>query len=400
MNASMGRANFTAPHKSLKNALNLIEIGMPARPSKPSLGGVIVECSESEVTLRATSFDTVISVSVSGAEVTERGISLLDHKELKKVLSAFAAGETPSVAAQMPVRVEGDVVSSPHMTTPITAYPVQEYPSLRKAAPIRVVVDGQDFLTQLGRVAPAAGRDESLPGLTGVRMSIEGRTLRLAATDRYRLVVAEVETEEFAANEEPATGTLPADILISLGKLLKGYDGPVAVGMDQDQEYVTLTFSEVQVTGAPWDDCFPKYSSLFPKECAAALSIDRKAMVRAVKKARGVLQAKDLKNVPCTLAYGPTEVTVEPHLELKERLKGRGMDVPSTVAYGSLDDLHLKSIQFNPDFLLNALASFEGDTVTLHLQKSERLKPGTFTDGPDVSGNGYKHLLMPVRIDD
>ena len=41
------------------------------------------------------------------------------------------------------------------------------------------------------RAAIAAGRDDTLPVLTGVRIEIEGDTVTLAATDRYRFAVRE-----------------------------------------------------------------------------------------------------------------------------------------------------------------------------------------------------------------
>lgn len=37
--------------------------------------------------------------------------------------------------------------------------------------------------------------------------------------------------------------------------------------------------------------------------------------------------------------------------------------------------------------------------MTLHLQPLDKFKPVLVTDGPDVAGDGYLHLLMPVRLD-
>ena len=43
-----------------------------------------------------------------------------------------------------------------------------------------------------GQVVPSASRDDTLPMLTGVCLDIDGGTLTLAATDRYRLAVREM----------------------------------------------------------------------------------------------------------------------------------------------------------------------------------------------------------------
>ena len=39
----------------------------------------------------------------------------------------------------------------------------------------------------------AAGRDDTLPMLTGIRLEIDGARLTLAATDRFRLAVRELD---------------------------------------------------------------------------------------------------------------------------------------------------------------------------------------------------------------
>src|SRR3712207_9324628 len=53
------------------------------------------------------------------------------------------------------------------------------------------VVDSDVFAEAVGQVAVAAGRDDTLPMLTGVRLEIEDDLVTLAATDRYRLAVRE-----------------------------------------------------------------------------------------------------------------------------------------------------------------------------------------------------------------
>ena len=59
------------------------------------------------------------------------------------------------------------------------------------AAPARSPADR--LAEAVGQVAVAAGRDDTLPMLTGVRLEIEGTRLTLAATDRFRLAVRELD---------------------------------------------------------------------------------------------------------------------------------------------------------------------------------------------------------------
>ena len=47
----------------------------------------------------------------------------------------------------------------------------------------------------ISQVTPAASRDDTLPMLTGVNIEVDGETMTLAATDRYRLAVRELPWE-------------------------------------------------------------------------------------------------------------------------------------------------------------------------------------------------------------
>ena len=68
-------------------------------------------------------------------------------------------------------------------------------------------MDSDVFAEAVGQVAVAAGRDDTLPMLTGVRLEIEDDLVTLAATDRYRLAV-----REFAWR--PETPGLSAAVLV------------------------------------------------------------------------------------------------------------------------------------------------------------------------------------------
>src|SRR5918998_52711 len=69
--------------------------------------------------------------------------------------------------------------------------PVEDYPSLPVMPSSAGVVDSDVFAEAVGQVAVAAGRDDTLPMLTGVRLEIEDDRVTPAATDRYRLAVRE-----------------------------------------------------------------------------------------------------------------------------------------------------------------------------------------------------------------
>ena len=70
--------------------------------------------------------------------------------------------------------------------------PVADYPSLPTMPEATGTVPSDVFAQAVAQVVVAAGRDELLPVFTGVRVEIEGDTISLLATDRYRMALKEL----------------------------------------------------------------------------------------------------------------------------------------------------------------------------------------------------------------
>src|SRR5690606_2319124 len=70
--------------------------------------------------------------------------------------------------------------------------PVEDYPALPEMPAHVGSIDAEAFAAAIAQVTIAAGRDETLPLLTGVKVEISGEKLTLLATDRYRLAMREM----------------------------------------------------------------------------------------------------------------------------------------------------------------------------------------------------------------
>ena len=65
--------------------------------------------------------------------------------------------------------------------------PVEDYPTLPAMPTATGTVPSEAFAHAVAQAVTAAGRDDMLPVLTGVRIEIDGSTISLLATDRFRL---------------------------------------------------------------------------------------------------------------------------------------------------------------------------------------------------------------------
>jgi len=120
----------------------------------------------------------------------------------------------------------------------------------------------------------AAGRDDTLPTLTGVKVTwSKGEPIRFAATDRYRLAVATVDRGR-CITEGEGDFLLPRkdaiDLVKQLPKPRKRDTRVVPVSVTQTNGYVTFHWvhegSTVSAEFRTLDGQFPKWQSLIPTE--------------------------------------------------------------------------------------------------------------------------------------
>lgn len=398
-------AHVTAPYGPLAAALTIAEFGT-ASALTPTQHGVLIEADDTGLTLRTHDWETAVSITVPDATVTQAGASLLPLAQLKRAMAAMVAGETKTTAARTTVVLTGDLLSTDHLTVPIEPFPVGEFAPAEKSAPIAAHLDAQELYRQLQRVLPAAGTDDTLPVLTGVQMTLTGRTLTLAATDRYRCAVADVPATPHPDHPETAAAStlsalIPASVLTRISKHLKTRTG--SVGIAYDTPALTLTVGDATFTIRELHGCLPKFGAMFPTTVDTSLTVDRATAQRALKKCRALITAKGQRDSPVTLRWDDHGIlTLAPRVgEPEDQARIKGMTIASTTLAGPTPTA--REIHANPSYLKDALEAFAGaDTVTLHLRDqkegSTNVPPLLLTAGPRPTAEEYRHLLMPVRV--
>ena len=121
------------------------------------------------------------------AEVSETGTVLVSGRLLAEISRALPAKPVEMV-------LDGTKVSVTCGASRFTllTMPVEDYPALPAMPDVIGTVAGDQLAEAVAQVPVAARRDDTLPLLTGVRMEIEGDTMALLATDRYRLALREL----------------------------------------------------------------------------------------------------------------------------------------------------------------------------------------------------------------
>ena len=170
----------------LAEAVQWAARSLPTRPSVPILAGLLLRADADGVTLSSFDYETSARITVK-ADVTDTGEVLVSGRLLADISRSLPA--KPVDLSAEGTRLEL-TCGSARFT--LQTLPVADYPSLPSMPAATGAVSSDVFAQAVAQVVVAAGRDELLPVFTGVRVEIEGETISLLATDRYRMALREL----------------------------------------------------------------------------------------------------------------------------------------------------------------------------------------------------------------
>ncbi|GII22271.1 DNA polymerase III subunit beta [Planosporangium mesophilum] len=372
---------FRVERDALADAVAWTAKSLPSRPSVPVLAGVLMRVENG--TLQVSGFDYEVSSQVTvDVHADADGAALVSGRLLAEITKALPSKPVEVAAVGSHVEI---TCGSARFTLP--TMPVEDYPSLPQMPETAGTVDAKIFAEAVSQVAIAAGRDDTLPILTGVRLEIEGNSIALLATDRYRLAVREI---EWTADEsEMSAATLvPAKTLHDTAKTLGPLGGQVTIALARGsvgEGMIGFAGGARRTTSRLLDGDFPKVRSLRPDTHSAQARVAVSALTEVVKRVSLVAE----RATPVRLRFSEDGLVVE---------AGGTEDARASEALDCTFTGDPLTIAFNHQYLLDGLNALDGPFAVFSFtdpKKPAIIEPAG-EDG-EIS-SGYWYLIMPVRI--
>lgn len=349
---------------------------LPSRPTLPVLAALRVQADGDAV--RVAGYDHEVFGEVAfDADVADGGVGLVSGKLLADITRSLPSRPVDVVSEAGKVTV---TCGSSRFT--LQSLPVEDYPALPELPESVGRIPGSRLAEAVSQVVVAAGRDDMLPVLTGIRIEIDGDQLTLAATDRYRLAVRELPWEP-ARPGTSEVALVPARSLADTARSLGA--GPVEIRLG-GSGLLGLSTSDRRSTARLIDGEFPKYRTLFPSESPIVARLDTAALVESVKRVSLVAD----RTSPVRLTFADGEVVLE---------ASSGEDAQASEATPADLTGEGLTIGFNPTFLLDGLGAIDAPTTVISFTQSAKPAVLQGADAPDAPVHeDYRYLLMPVRL--
>lgn len=372
---------FVIEQNRLVDVVNWVSRSLSTRPIQTALLGIVIEAEGGKVTLSGSDLETASRASTE-AEIATPGKVLVPGKLLADISRSLP---------NKPVTIQLDgsrvLVNAGSAKFTLPLLPINEYPNLPEMPETLGSIDAENFAHAVAQVASAAGKDDSLPSLTGIHVEVNGENITMAATDRYRLAVRELTFSPARPNTE-AVALIRARTLIDATKTLtsaKNVNISLAPTTSNDR-LAGFQSDSKSTTTRLLDGTFPPYRHLIPQESLTTTVIEVAPFLDAVRRVALVTD----KTIPLKLTFAGNSVTLE---------AGGGDEAQANEVFEIQKTGEDLNIAFNPNYLLDGLHAVSAPYAQISFNTSGKaaiLMGKQSLDGPTIEN--FRYLLMPTKF--
>lgn len=387
--------SFRVHKDDLSDAVAWVARSLPTKNTQPVLRAVVITADDTG--LEFAGFDYEVSSRVRiGAEVSQSGRVAVAGKLLAEIVANMPAKPMEVSTDGSKMLLQG---GSARFELPLM--PLDDYPQLPTLPEVTGRIAPSAFVGAVTQVAAAAGRDDTLPMLTGIHMEISGDSVQLTATDRFRLAIRRLNWEPVSQDVE-AKLLVPAKTLLDNARTLDTQiDDPIeiavgAAGNVGGDGLFGLHSANRETTTRMLDADFPNIQPLLPKSHTSMASVEIAPLVEAIRRVSLVAD----RNAQVRMHFKQGQVT----LYASGADSGEASETLDA-AFTGADEL---LIAFNSGYLKDGLAVIPTNRVVFGFTEASR--PAIMIPEPEqmpeAGGDGtfvtpdtdFTYLLMPVRL--
>ena len=365
---------FTVSQPALSEALTTVMKGVASASTLPILSGVLIKATDGVLEFQTSNYTISIRHRVA-ARVEEEGETVIPCKMLSNITKTLPDAPVSFEVADRQARIACEKSSFKLNTLDPTDFP--EFPTIALERSVELPCD---ILSEMvGRVWRVTSTDKNRPVLNGVYMTVENNTVRLVATDSYRLAVCDTQVET-SSLEGSFELNVPAEAFNDALSIM-GSQGTIMIGSTDTQ--VVFAAGNTTYVSRRIEGTYPNYKALLPPTCATTVKIDVEAFSAALKRVAVVAQANSAVKFEISAETGTMGLSA---ISNDQDQAQETIDIEVEGASGV--------IAFNYHYIFGCL-NVLGREKELTLELQSYSQAGIFKSYDKIN---YLYLVMPVRI--
>ena len=367
---------FNVNQQDLQQALNYCQGVIEKRSTLPILSNILLDASNSKLTITATDLDLIFIHQLNNVEILEEGKTTTTSSIMYDIIRKFNSGKKINLSltdiSKLQVESEKSVFNLNCISA--TEFPLTDENFNQN----EFIIKSKQLLKLLNKCKFSVSNDETRHYLSGIyfhQTEVEDKNyLTAVATDSHRMSISKVRLEE-KIDFDPII--LPKKTIFQLCSLLDSYDGDVKVSNVKSK--IKFELSNSILISKLIDGKFPNYIQVIPKNNQKKLDIDLKVFLNSVDRVASVsLDKKD------GVKFNLSKDTLD--LSVNNTNSGDGKETLSV----KFD--HDLVISFNSRYLIDVASQLDGDRVEIFFNDTG--SPALIKDPGDFDSI---FVVMPMK---
>ncbi|MDA9681987.1 DNA polymerase III subunit beta [Candidatus Pelagibacter sp.] len=367
---------FNVNQQDLQQALNYCQGVIEKRSTLPILSNILLDASNSKLTITATDLDLIFIHQLNNIEVLEEGKTTTTSSIMYDIIRKFSSGKKINISltdiSKLQVESEKSIFNLNCISA--TEFPLTDENFNQN----EFVIKSKQLLKLLNKCKFSVSNDETRHYLSGIyihQTEVEDKNyLTAVATDSHRMSISKLKLDQ-KIDFDPII--LPKKTIFQLCSLLDNYDGDVKVSNIKSK--IKFELNNSMLISKLIDGKFPNYIQVIPKNNQKKLEIDLKLFLNSVDRVASVsLDKKD--GVKFNLSKGLLDLSVN------NTSSGDGKETLNVKFDHDLE------ISFNSRYLIDVASQLDGERVEIFFNDTG--SPALIKDPGDFDSI---FVVMPMK---
>ena len=367
---------FSVNQQDLQKSLNYCQGVIEKRSTLPILSNILLDASNSKLTITATDLDLIFINEIKNIEIHEEGKTTTTSSILYDIIRKLSSGKKInfSFSGENKLQLESDKSIFHLNCIASSEFPITE----ENFNENQFSIEAKSLLKLLNKCKFSVSNDETRHYLSGIffhQTQIDDKNfLTAASTDSHRMSVSKVRLDN-KIDFEPVI--LPKKTIFQLCSLLEDFEGNVKISNIKSK--IKFELNNSVLISKLIDGKFPNYIQVIPKNNQKKLEIDLNLFLNSVDRVASVsLDKKD------GVKFNLTKDKL--NLSVNNANSGDGKESLSVKFDHELD------ISFNSRYLLDVASQLDGDKIEIFL--NETGSPALIKDPSDFDSI---FVVMPMK---
>ena len=367
---------FSVNQQDLQKSLNYCQGVIEKRSTLPILSNILLDASNSKLTITATDLDLIFINEIRNIEIHEEGKTTTTSSILYDIIRKLSSGKKInfSFSGENKLQLESDKSIFHLNCIASSEFPITD----ENFNENQFSIEAKSLLKLLNKCKFSVSNDETRHYLSGIffhQTQIDDKNfLTAASTDSHRMSVSKVRLDN-KIDFEPVI--LPKKTIFQLCSLLEDFEGDVKISNIKSK--IKFELNNSVLISKLIDGKFPNYIQVIPKNNQKKLEIDLNLFLNSVDRVASVsLDKKD------GVKFNLTKDKL--NLSVNNANSGDGKESLSVKFDHELD------ISFNSRYLLDVASQLDGDKIEIFL--NEMGSPALIKDPSDFDSI---FVVMPMK---